>query len=350
MLLGFVITVGGCVPFGIAINNAVNVNEVFSNSISVNKHYTSQMIKVDSRYSVLPAIKIHLSTDEIDRRSSDSFNDEYQAKYRFPIQITITNTLGKDLYHYNGNLNWSSGTRNYKLNNVNSRHGEVIVEIDLKKISVPVPGEIKVSVLLKDDQFYYAKIHSAQLVVYDNVHQHMLTILTGVVIVIFGIIIFIIGLVMLILKQTETKQTETDLKKDTANMNNDNKEINTNNSSNSNSNQSSINTTAMLCHLSTFAGLIIPFGGILGPLIVWQIKKDEDPFINRHGIAALNFHLSMAIYYFVGFLLAFVVVGFFVLAVLAVTELVLIIIASIKASNGEEYQYPLAIRFIKVQE
>ncbi|MFV2060806.1 MAG: DUF4870 domain-containing protein [Gammaproteobacteria bacterium] len=106
----------------------------------------------------------------------------------------------------------------------------------------------------------------------------------------------------------------------------------------------------MLCHLSTFAGFIIPFGGILGPLIMWQIKKDEDPFINRHGIAALNFHLSMAIYYFVSFLLAFIVIGFFLLGILAITELILVIIASIKASNGEEYKYPLTISFIKSPE
>ncbi|MFV1982858.1 MAG: DUF4870 domain-containing protein [Thiohalomonadales bacterium] len=104
----------------------------------------------------------------------------------------------------------------------------------------------------------------------------------------------------------------------------------------------------MLCHLSAFAGFIFPFGGILGPLIMWQIKKDEHPFINRHGIAALNFHLSMFIYYFVGFLLVFIVIGFFVLMVLAVMDLVLTIVASIKASNGEEYRYPLAIPFIKI--
>lgn len=346
MLLGLALMVGGCVPFGIAINNAFSTNEVLNDTITVNTNYQTSIIKVDPQHYIMATLKIHLTTNEI-IRNSDSQSNEYSAKYRFPIKLVISNSNGKKLYQYNDNIEWNKGTKSYDLNNVNSRQAEVIVEIDLDKVNVDPPGDIKVSVLLSEDSYYYAKILSAKLLVYDNVHKHTSTILTGVSIIVFGVIVFIIGLVMLILKQTEQSSNPSNAV--TKTMNQDNNE-NQNKNLNTISNRSSINTAAMLCHLSTFAGLIVPFGGILGPLITWQIKKDEDPFINRHGIAALNFHLSMAIYYFVSFLLAFVVIGFFFLMILAVADLILTILASIKASNGEEYSYPLTINFIKVTE
>jgi len=365
-LFGIAIMFGGCVPFGVAIKNSFNANEVLNQSITVSEKMLTSIINVSIQHYIIPAIKLHLSTTEINRNRDDDFGDEYEAKYRFPIKVIITNQHDNKLYEYSGKLEWNQGTKSIDLDNVTSRDGEVIVKIDLDKIKIPAPGKIKVSVLLEADRYYYAKIHSANLIIYDNVQTHTSNILTGIAIIIIGILVFILGLVMLILKQSKTPSISSTAAKDTINTGNS---INTgnpmkteNNDNQENlknidkqdlatkSNRSSINSTAMFCHLSTFAGIIIPFGGILGPLIVWQIKKDEDPFINRHGIAAMNFHLSMMIYYFVSFLLAFVIIGFFFLAVLAITELVLVILASIKASNGEEYKYPLAIPFIKVKE
>jgi len=93
-------------------------------------------------------------------------------------------------------------------------------------------------------------------------------------------------------------------------------------------------TWAMLCHLAGLAGYVIPviLSGILAPLIVWQIKKEEDPFIDENGKEAVNFQISM---------------GILTLAVVAILDLVCLIIASVKANNGEHYRYPLCIRFIK---
>ena len=75
---------------------------------------------------------------------------------------------------------------------------------------------------------------------------------------------------------------------------------------------------AMLCHLSTFAGMVgIPFGNILGPLIIWLIKKDEYPFVDDQGKEALNFQISMTVYLIVSVLLCFVLVGFILLPIVA---------------------------------
>ncbi|MFH1359474.1 MAG: DUF4870 domain-containing protein [Candidatus Omnitrophota bacterium] len=106
-------------------------------------------------------------------------------------------------------------------------------------------------------------------------------------------------------------------------------------------------TMAMLCHLLALAGFVIPLGNLLGPLILWQIKKGEDPLIDENGKEAVNFQISMTIYMAVAFLLVFIVIGIPLLFALGIANLVLVIIASIKTNNGEKFVYPLAIRLIK---
>jgi uncharacterized protein len=106
-------------------------------------------------------------------------------------------------------------------------------------------------------------------------------------------------------------------------------------------------TWDMLCHLSALAGFIIPFGNIIGPVLVWQIKKNEFPSVDVHGKESVNFQISVVIYAFIGFLLTFVLIGIPLLVLLALGSLVLIVIASIKANNGEAYRYPATIRFLK---
>jgi uncharacterized protein len=109
---------------------------------------------------------------------------------------------------------------------------------------------------------------------------------------------------------------------------------------------------AMFCHLAAFAGLlpVIPaFGSILGPLIVWLIKKDEFPFVDEQGKEALNFQITMLIYGVVAGLSMFICVGFVLLPAVILVDIVFIIIAAIKANDGHHYRYPypLIIRFIK---
>lgn len=107
-------------------------------------------------------------------------------------------------------------------------------------------------------------------------------------------------------------------------------------------------TWAMLCHLTALSGYIgVPFGNILGPLIIWLIKKDEMPVIDTQGKESLNFQISITIYALVSGLLCVILIGFLLLAILIIAQIVLTIIASLKANNGEFYHYPLTIRFIK---
>ena len=106
-------------------------------------------------------------------------------------------------------------------------------------------------------------------------------------------------------------------------------------------------TWGMFCHLAALGGYVIPFGNIIGPLIVWLVKKDEMPFVADQGKESLNFQITVAIAAVICFLLVFVFIGFVLLPALAILDLVFVIIASIKANEGVAYRYPFKIQFIK---
>ncbi|MFJ3262556.1 DUF4870 domain-containing protein [Pseudomonas sp. NPDC086581] len=104
---------------------------------------------------------------------------------------------------------------------------------------------------------------------------------------------------------------------------------------------------AMFCHFAAFLGFIFPFGNLLGPLIVWQIKRESDPFVDRQGKEALNFQITVSLAVVVSCLLMLVVIGFFLLGLVSIGALVLTIIAGIKANEGLDYRYPFIWRPIK---
>lgn len=104
---------------------------------------------------------------------------------------------------------------------------------------------------------------------------------------------------------------------------------------------------AMFCHLSALLGIWIPFGTLIGPLILWQMKRESDPFIDAQGKEALNFQITVAIAATISFFLMLVIIGFFLLGLIAVGGLVLTIIAGVKANDGVPYRYPFTWRVIK---
>lgn len=104
---------------------------------------------------------------------------------------------------------------------------------------------------------------------------------------------------------------------------------------------------AMVTHLLGFAGMVLPFGNIIGPLVIWLMKREESQYIDIHGKEVLNFQISMLIWFTISGVLALVIVGFVIMAVLAILSVIWTIMGAIRASAGEFYRYPITIRFIK---
>ncbi|MCW2756764.1 MAG: hypothetical protein JWO46_510 [Nocardioidaceae bacterium] len=99
-------------------------------------------------------------------------------------------------------------------------------------------------------------------------------------------------------------------------------------------------TWAWLSHASFFVL------GIIGPLIVMLTRGKDSPFVRRHAVEALNFHLSVFIYSVVSAFLFLILIGILTLVATIGVAFVCTILAIVKAANGEEYRYPLCIRMV----
>ena len=133
--------------------------------------------------------------------------------------------------------------------------------------------------------------------------------------------------------------------------------------------EQNVRTWSMLCHLSALLGLLWWPGIVIGPLVVWQLKKNELPEIDPHGKEAVNFQLTFVILYFIAQIVLKIIAGITfgigllwgspftflgsglgllsLLGIITLVALVLAVVAGIKANNGEPYRYPFSIKFVK---
>ena len=103
----------------------------------------------------------------------------------------------------------------------------------------------------------------------------------------------------------------------------------------------------MFTHLAAFAGLIgIPFGSIIGPLIIYLIKKDEYEFVNDQGKEVLNFQITWSIIFIISAILIIVGIGVLMLIGFGIAWFVLVIVGTVAANNGQYYRYPFTIKFL----
>ena len=103
---------------------------------------------------------------------------------------------------------------------------------------------------------------------------------------------------------------------------------------------------AALCHLITLANSITGLLGTIACLVLWMIKKEDSAFVDHHGKQALNFQLTLILAYGISIVLACLYIGFFFLFMLYFLNIGLTIYATVKASEGERYMYPLTIQFL----
>lgn len=102
-----------------------------------------------------------------------------------------------------------------------------------------------------------------------------------------------------------------------------------------------------LCHVAALVMFIgIPFGNIIGPLIIWLLKGKSDSFVDDQGREAINFNITVTLYYAVAIALIFFVVGLVLLPIIGIVHVIFIIIAAIKSRDGVAYRYPFTLRLL----
>ncbi len=103
----------------------------------------------------------------------------------------------------------------------------------------------------------------------------------------------------------------------------------------------------MFLHFSLLAGFIIPFAGLIAPIVIWQMKKAQWPSIDQHGKNVVNWIISGALYGVLFLILSFLVIGIPLLFALGICSVAFAIIGGIKANNGEIWRYPGALTLLK---
>ena len=100
---------------------------------------------------------------------------------------------------------------------------------------------------------------------------------------------------------------------------------------------------AMMLHFSILAGFVIPFAGLIAPIIIWQLKKEDMPEIVPHAHVVMNWIITGLVYFAICFVLMFVIIGFPLMMVLGLATVVFSIIGGIKANDGELWEYPMTL-------
>ncbi|HDZ22988.1 MAG TPA: DUF4870 domain-containing protein [Desulfobacteraceae bacterium] len=147
----------------------------------------------------------------------------------------------------------------------------------------------------------------------------VILVVLGLIPVFMGVLIFFVGPIIVRAATSDTRKQSSapssEPGRQTVNQQGDNQD----------------RTWAMFCHLTALSACIIPFGNIIGPLVIWLIKKDEIAIVDEHGKESLNFQISMSIYSIISFFLCFVFIGFLLLPAVLIVGLVFVIIATITA-------------------
>lgn len=105
-------------------------------------------------------------------------------------------------------------------------------------------------------------------------------------------------------------------------------------------------TWGILVHASALAGLVVPFGNILAPLVIWLVKREESQFVDENGTEVLNFQITWTVLLVVVALTILVGVGVLLLPILGLVWLILVILGTVRASEEEVYDYPLTVDLI----
>lgn len=106
-------------------------------------------------------------------------------------------------------------------------------------------------------------------------------------------------------------------------------------------------TWGAVAHLSALSGLLIPFGSMLGPLLVWRTRGQRTAFVGDQALEALNFNISVALALVTCLILVWLFVGILLTSVLVIYWIIMTVVATLKAGEGHSYRYPITLRLIK---
>ena len=334
LLIGLLLFLGSCAPIGYVIYHEAMIDP--SENVSLSGSSDDFSFQASPGTLVRFKVKAEITTSSV-QEDQDSFDDEYLARFKFPISYTISDASGSVLISEDIVMAWKGGGSISKSNeNTTSTGGTLTASTSLDKFTVPADGSINIAIEISPDTTYEASMASPQLHLYEGAIDDTWYIVSGVVMFFAGFILAMVGFIFAV---TNSAQASIQPQLPGQEMVGD-----------AGSRDKNINQQAMFIQLSAFAGYFIPLGSIIVPLILWQVWREKDPYLDKMGREAVNFQLSMLLYYLVSLVLCVVLIGFVLIFATMIFHLTFIVIGSVRTSRGTDYRYPMIIRFIKTQK
>ena len=334
-LIGLALVLGSCAPLGSALYREFTERPAVSLTPGTAVRAEPAQVTENRRARLV----VHLAVDTFSvQASNDNGNTEYHARYRFPLDYAITTSDGRRLVKQRSEVDWRDDTsdlsgreRQSSLVEKNSEADASGATLDVVAVyhgfDVPDDGIVLVTAALGEDDVYGAKARDVNFRIEHDLAVNVATLVTsGIFMLVGGWIIAIVGFVMVLATNTGSSVPQPEL---------------------SGAQAAGVRKLAMFCHLSGLLGYLVPFGNVIGPLVVWLINREKHPYIDEQGKEALNFQLSVLAYALLSFALILVLLGLLLLPLLALFNVVMVITAAIKVKDGEAYRYPLTIRFLR---
>lgn len=334
LVLGILLLLGSCVPFGTAIYRSLHAHPAASVELNAQGSARTGPLSLDTSERVQIALRLDIATSTAHHNTSDNAMHTWEGRYRFPLDYRVLDAAGRVLHAEHAMMDWQQGARSYGRYDVDRDGGWLTVETGFDKFTLAHRGPVRVEVHLGRDTTYGAHVQAGRLIVYDRVYRHTRPILLGIGLAVLGLVVTVVGVILLVVRSVGTAgQTATAAAGPPGAAREPG--------------APAARNWAMWCHLSALGGYFVPLGGLIAPLVLWLVGRERDPFIDEQGKEAVNFRLTLLLYYLVGFLLIFVIIGFFLLAAVALFDLVLTIVAGVRASSGEHFRYPLTLRMVR---
>jgi len=329
LLIGMFLFLGSCVPIAYVIYHEAIVDP--SNSYSLSEPGNSDEFTFQAKPNTLVrfSVQANVTTEYPDRLS-----DKYAARFKFPISYKVSDARGTILVSKDITMAWKDGASISKNNEKTTSIGGTLTALtSLDKFTVPAGGSFKLSIKISPDTTYEASYASPQLHLYEGAIDDTWYIVSGVVMFFVGFILAVIGFIFVITNATKTSIRQPALVQDIV--------------VDGEVRDKDINQKAMYIQLSAFTGYFIPLGSIIAPVILWLIWREKDPYIDEMGREAVNFQLTMLLYYIICTALFIFLIGLVLIFAAMIFHITFIIVGAVQTSRGASYRYPMIIRFIK---
>ncbi len=334
LIIGALAALASCAPLGSAVYQSfVNRPQL---EVPLSAAGSAEHVALELTPGRSARLVFELDVNTPSAQEQHDGDTEYQARYRFPISYRVSAADGTVIYQEQANIDWlgtrsttDGGKRQQSLSEsnpaVDAGGGTLSVRAGFRGFEVPDDGAITLSAELGPDHDYAAVAEQARLKVEHDIVDPMFSITLGVFMLVGGWVTSIVGLVGFLSAQSAAQASEDGAADSTVEA----------------------RRLAVFCHLAGFAGFIIPFGGVIGPLAMWIANRESHPFVDQQGREALNFQLSLLVYMLLSFALVLILIGLLMIPLLFVFQICMMVIAAVRVSDGQDFRYPLTLRFIR---